>query len=348
MIPIFLSIFLIYLFIKYRKTDNKLLKNYFFLYLIVLFLALPLVLDHLYNPQTLSNRFKMISIENQSNNLILLYINNYFSYFTPSTLFLSGETNPNRTIPGFGYENPILGVFYYFGLFYLFFRKKNLKLIFPKLNDLNIFLVKIFIVLFPLIPSLTLPSGDFQRASHYLPIMIIISAIGMFIFINFINKFLKTSRILIYSIFSCVIFFYLFNEIIFIKSYFGEKYSTLTKWYFQNGLDKVVENIQLTKGKYDKVIIDSTINQPYIYLLFYGKTDPRSFTQNDYSSFNTIDKKTNWLAVSRFRNFSFRHFTLEETAGAKLTKTIPNTSFSRYVFYEKDNILFVRFETDFQ
>lgn len=341
MVPVFLLMILIYIFIKYQKTGRRFLQNYFFLCLTVFIFSLPLIANHLQNPQTITNRFKMISLENQTANPIISYIYNYLSYFTPSTLFLPGEINPNRTVPGFGYENPILGIFYYLGLFYLFLKTPVLRLVFPKLDHLKIFLIRSFVVLFPLIPSLTLPPGDFQRASHFMPVMIIISGLGIFIFINIINKYFKTLR---YLIFGCMAVFYFAGEILFLQAYFGEKYATLTKWYFQNGMDKVVEYTQKAEKKYDAIIVDNTINQPYIYFLFYGKIDPRSLTENNYENLNNIDPKTNWLKVEKFRNFEFRQINDEDIRGTEKITSIYNSPFSNYGIYTKNNDLLIKFE----
>jgi len=57
------------------------------------------------------------------------------------------------------------------------------------------------------------------------------------------------------------------------KFYFTQ-YPDIVFRYFQYGTAEYSKFLQKNEKKFDKVIIDNNINQPYIYYLFYSKLDP--------------------------------------------------------------------------
>ena len=324
------------------KAKKKTFRKLGLLIIVFVLTALPLFINHLTNPQTVTSRLSMISIVSLTNNPLLNYLKNYLSYYLPFFLFLPGEINPTRTVPGYGYENPVLGLFYYIGLFYLFFRYKALVNQFPQLDKTKINSLRLFVLLFPLIPSLTLPSGDFQRATHYLPIMIFIISIGIFLSYDFLIRItFKTRQTGARFIIISFVTLYLYFQYSYFRSYFGPLYQGITQWYFQNGLEEVVKFTSLNEKSYQTIVIDNTINMPYIYVLFYKKVDPNTL---DYQDFAQIDPQTKWLSVKKFQSYSFQKVSEEDIQGGKLLKNIHNSPFSNYVIYDKDKNLIVKFE----
>lgn len=343
-LPVWLISVFVYSVIRRKRLKKGILLSLVLLIALYITSYLPLFINHLLNPKTITNRLTMISVSSLTDNPVINYLGNYLSYFLPSPLFLGGEVNPTRTVPGFGYENPVLGLFFYTGIIFLFFNKKILKKYISQLDDLNIFALKMFVLLFPLVPSLTLPGGDFQRATHFLPILILISSLGIYLSLLVFRSLIKKNRVVIISLTVTVIIAYLSGQFAFFREYFGEKYKGINQWYFQNGMDKVVEYASGNESKYQNIIIDSTINQPYIYFLFYKKFDPKQFTPDDYKDFSNVDPQTNWLKVEKFRNYIFRKLSVEDLAGAELINSIYNSPYSTYSIYESSNNLIVKFE----
>lgn len=340
----FASMCLIY-FRKKEAIREKNLLN-IRLFMTILFIAfLPLIIDHLLNPQTFLIKFNMVSIKENNLNPLLTYIYNYFSYLLPTPLFFWRDVNPTRVIPAFGYENPVLGLFYYFGLFFLFFLEGYLKKTIPKLDQNKIILIRLFILLFPVIPALFTPSGNFQRTTYFIPILFLVTAIG-FVMMYHTIKLVFKNRIINY-IFWCLIFVsYIYQQINFFRIYFSPQYIGITQWYFQKGLDEVVDFTSKNEAQYKNIFIDSTINQPYIYILFYKKFDPKLLTMEDYRDFSRVNEETGWLEVKKFRSYRFETLTEEDIKNAKKIVSIYNSPYSNYDIYEKDRNLYVKFEVN--
>ncbi len=345
MLPVWLIILLVII-IPRKKTGYKdTVKRLLIISFSAFIVYLPLLYEHLLKPQTITNRLSMVAVSSFKGNYILTYVTNYLSYFLPSPLFLPGEVNPTRIVPGFGYENIVLGLFFYIGLFILFFQKKFIKKKYASFSGFRLLAIQFFVILFPIVPALTLPAGDFQRATHFLPIMVFLISLGIIYTWEMLNKFLLKSNGYLFTIiilsFSALFAYQQYN---FYSTYFGSYYRGITQWYFQYGLDKVVAYTAANEGKYSNIVIDNTINQPYIYVLFYKRVDPASLTVQDYKDFSRIDPKTNWLSVSEFRNYRFRKITNNDINGAKLMETIYNSPYSQYAIYAKNGNLLVRFE----
>ncbi len=287
----------------------------------------------------------MVAAANYSTNPFLSYIQNYLSYYLPNYLFLAGEVNPSRTVPGFGYENAFLGLFYYLGLIVLIFKKDYLFRLYPRLTQEKIYIFYLFLLLFPIVPSLTMPPGDFQRATHIIPVMIFLISLGLvasFHLVQYISLKLKNNFTLLFIL--GVVGVYLYTQSNFYSHYFGDYYRSFAQWYFQYGLEEVVKFTSSHEEKYKNITIDNTINQPYIYLLFYKKVDPRTLTSEDFKDFSRVDPTTNWLAVVKYQKYRFKKVEEEEVKDGKLVKKISNSPISIYAIYEKDNDLIVKFE----
>lgn len=346
-LPLFLlGSILIVFFMKKTHPDKKLISHSLLFLILFSIVALPLVVDHIRRPFTLTTRFNMVAAANYTANPFLSYIQNYLSYYLPTHLFLGGEVNPSRTVPGFGYENAFLGIFYYLGLIVLIFKKDYLTKTYSFFTRDKIDILCLFLLLFPVVPSLTVPPGDFQRATYILPIMIFLISIGLiaaFHLAQTLSLKYKKNYTTVFVI--CTISIYLYTQFIFYSCYFGDYYRGYVQWYFQYGLEEVVKFTSSNENKYRNIIIDSTINQPYIYILFYKKVDPRTLTEENYKDFSEIDPKTNWLAVKKYQRYRFKKVGEEDVKGGKLIKAIKNSPVSDYALYEKDGDLIVRFET---
>lgn len=343
-IPIWLIGALGILFWVRKKSDQKMLIRDTAIFIAVLSLVvIPLVFDHFKRPQTITTKLSMVSVLSQSENPILSYLQNYLSYFLPNYLFFGGEVNPTRTVPGFGYENPFLGVFYYLGILVLFFKNDYLRKKYHRFDKTKIYLICWFLLIFPSIPALTVPPGDFQRAIYIMPVAIFLIALGLiagFDLVKYLGRRSAYNWPLIFVVISAVI--YLYFQCSFYTNYFGPKYQAVAQWYFQYGMEEVVKFISNEEGNYKNIIFDNTINQPYIYLLFYQKVDPRTL---DYGDFSEIDPATKWLSVKKYRNYLFRKVTVDDVKEGKLIKKVFNSPYSSYAIYEKEKNLFVKFET---
>jgi hypothetical protein len=337
------SIYLLWQIQKNKRADMFI--DLFLLSIICSLIVAPLIYDQLKNPEKLTIRMNMVSITSNNNQPVITYILNYFKYFSPFPLFLGGELNPTRTLPGFGYENYCIGFFYYLGLLLFILNRKYLLKKYPSLSNIKINIIFLFILIFPIFPSFTLPGGNFQRAPYIFPIIFLISAIGIDYALDMLKYIQSVSKYKTVYIGIAVIFImYLFQQYNYYSNYFSLQFKGITQWYYQYGMKDVINYVSLNENKYQNIIIDNVINMPYIYILFYKKVDPKTLTSEDYQDFSKIDPNTNWLKVEKFRNYRFKKISPTEVDNSKLVKTFFNSPYSRYAAYDNGTNLIIRFE----
>lgn len=299
-----------------------------FVFLIV---SLPAYLDTLFNPGLHLNRFTMVSIFTSSEFWPFQFLTNYASYFLPLTLFLGGEVNPTRAVPGFGYELLVYLPFFYSGFYYLI--KKR-----------SVFLLG-YLLLSPIGPSLTVPAGDFQRSIHVLPALILTASLGFFIFgrfaIKILHLFLQTKDVavgrLTYVFLTVLV---ILNSVYFLIHYFGKEYEGVAKYYFQYGMGDVVNYLKNREDKFSEIVMTNIINMPYSYILFYKKVDPKALV---YSDFNHPIEGNKLLEVKKLGKYRFSEITKEETKGATLLLEVENSPFSSYQILQKGKTAYVMF-----
>ena len=317
-----------------KHLVNK--KWLFFLFLTFSIVSAPTLFDHLFNLQERNNRFNMISVFSLSDFWMFTFLQNYFSYLSPVTLFVSGDVNPVRTIPNLGYEHLFYSLFFYSGLFLLIY-----KLIKKKINLHEKFLLLYFLVS-PLPTSLTLPAADFQRALYILPVLILISSEGLFFLWQRLSMFLtkkffvplRLAQIEIIIFLSIIL---LLNFSFFTMNYFSQKYQNINKYYFQYGLDKVFYYLLKNEQQYEQIYISNVINMPYIYYLYYSQYDPRKLRYADYEK----NDDQGWTNVEKIGKYHFVSIDNSSFVNAKLIYEAQNSPLAKYQIWEKDKIIYV-------
>lgn len=195
----------------------------------------------------------------------------FLNYFQPSFLFHSGL---NLTKTGtFG-----LGVLYLFELPFLALA------LFYLIKNKTSYLLLIFgwIVLGILPASLTNNEQHALRTLVILPMLLLISAVGIEIFLKLINDIKHIQiKIAVYSISVILIIWNLTFALLVYSIHFPKQQGEA----FMEGTKEAVEYALSNKEKYDKIIFDPVrgIQGPYIssipheYVLFYSKYDPVSY-----------------------------------------------------------------------
>lgn len=179
--------------------------------------------------------------------------NRWFSVYSASTLFIKGDTNPQHTAPNTG---PLLfldGIFMLVGLITLIRKGTSFQ---------NFF---IFSTLFLLsLPSiLTIEKVNLERILPVFIPMIILVALG----INRLTKFLLAVFTLLY----------LLNFVYFLDQYFIHGPKKNDAW--QYGYKQIVQKVTPLQSKYEQIIVEQSLEQPYIFFLFYQKYDPQKYQQ---------------------------------------------------------------------
>ncbi len=187
---------------------------------------------------------------------------NYISHMDLNWLFITGDIARHHA-PGMGllylFELPFL----FLGMYFLLFERidKKIKL-----------LLFLWLFITPIPASVTSGVPHAVRALNFLPILQIITALGLFTaFVEVLSIKYKVSSIpMRYFIFSLSFLLFLFNFLYYLNQYFVQQnfYNSLD---WQYGYEKAIPEILKVEGRYKKIIVSNQapLDQSYIFFLFY-------------------------------------------------------------------------------
>ncbi|MFC1654145.1 ArnT family glycosyltransferase [Patescibacteria group bacterium] len=183
-------------------------------------------------------------------------IENYFKNFTPNFLFIQGDKNTRHQTGEFGllYHWEIISLF----AAVIFLQKRRNK-------NMSLFIVWILVA--PIPSMLTKTNPHTLRLFPGVFAFTILSAYGAEYLRNIINK---------KKLLKLIAFFIIFTEFYAFTHYYFKHYPTNTSQDWQYGYKQVVEYTEENKEKYDKIYFTRDFGRPSIYVLFYGKYDPKN------------------------------------------------------------------------
>ncbi len=287
-------------------------------FLIIFFAPLPFILS---NPESrarsnevfLLNPGTIYEIENQRNNssyssiitkviynrpiyFVREFTKNYMQYFSPQFLFLKGGTQYQFSILNTGLLYLVLLPFYYSGLVLAIKKAKT---------DKNYLLLLVWMLLAPIPAAVTKEHYAVLRSSAMLPVPLIISALGIFSFVEWLRDYLYRFRIKfgMTEMWFWIVFFIaiIFNA----EGYFYNYFTSYPKIYsqaWQYGYKEVVQYAKENYNEYDQIIVTKKYGEPHEFFLFYLAWDPITYRTNT----STIRyPQSNWYWVDRFDKFNF-------------------------------------------
>src|SRR3989344_462969 len=183
----------------------------------------------------------------------------YFTYFSPQFLFISGDANPRFGYPGISPISLVEYIFFLIGLYYLFKRKEKYR-----------FLIILLLFVSPLPASLAWQEYSLTR-SFFLVVPILLVASYGFIHLARNVGHRRVFFMVVASVF-----------LIFIAQtwdyYFFHYYKrALVKRSWQCGYKELANYVKENYTNFDEFIITSRHGQPYIELLFYLRYDPTQY-----------------------------------------------------------------------
>jgi 4-amino-4-deoxy-L-arabinose transferase-like glycosyltransferase len=216
----------------------------------------------------------------------------YLSHFSPKWLFLTGD-NPRHHAPDMGlmylWELPFLLA----GLVWVF-----------KTGSLLRTVLFGWLLIAPVAAAPTTGLPHAVRTLVFLPVFQIFTAVGLF----WTALFFQTSRILkpalaAFGLLALGSFFY------FLAMYFDRMDREVSR-YWQYGYKEAVAYAEANKNRYEKVVVSLSLEQPYIFFLFYTKYDPATYLSGGgtrsggfAANINAFDKyefrKINWPEEKR-------------------------------------------------
>lgn len=322
-VPLLIAI-LICLFRKEFLTIGK--KHIYISLIIFAIIALPLIHFTLSNKQALA-RAKGVSILSNSsiiesnteklardrinNDILGLVLDNrrvefvkyiaggYLSHLDFNWLFIKGDIARHHA-PGMGLMYLIELPFLLVGIYVLIFGNFSKK-------------VKTFIILWflivPIPASVTNDVPHAVRVINFLPILQIATAMGIIsVMITISNiKYQILNLKIKYLIFSLCFLFFIFNFTYYLNQYFIQQ-NYFHARYWQYGYENIVSYISTVQKDYKKIIVSNaaTMDQSYIFFLFYLKYDPHKYLSEGGTLTGKVEGK------NKFANFEFRKFNYYE------------------------------------
>lgn len=222
------------------------------------------------------------------------FTKNYLGYFSPQFLFLNGGTQYQFSVPHHGLYYIINLPLFYLGLFILIKRaikkdKENSR------KDYQLFFA--WLVLAPVVASITTEQFAVLRSTPMLPIPEILIAIGAFSVLGFLNKKKIDATLLIFAYF-VLTFLLLSNYLLNYTGTYVKNYS----WAWQYGYKQAVNLAKEKYNNYDEIIFTKKYGEPHEFVLFFNMWDPKSYqTDPNLVRFN----QSNWWWVDRFDKYNF-------------------------------------------
>jgi len=205
-----------------------------------------------------NNAFWSKIIHNRRLLYVLDYTKHYFDNLNPSFLFIKGDGNPKFSTQNVGQMYIWDIPFFVIGAFLIFRRKEGYWWLVP---------LWLAIGIIPAAAARETPHA--LRIETTLPTFQILSAYG---FINLVDSIKKYRNIVIYLL----AFLLLINFLYFYHDYISHyPYDFSGEW--QYGYKKSIDYVKTVQDKYDYIQITNALGRPYVYYLFYTKTDPSYF-----------------------------------------------------------------------
>src|SRR3989344_1397321 len=192
----------------------------------------------------------------------------YTDHFNPNFWFIEGDGNPRHHANGFGLLYLIEAPFLVWGLVKLIQNHRPVARI----------LIPWFLIA-PVAAAVTSGTASVVRSLFFLPTLQIFAALGIGYFLEI--RSIRLIRLIIYMLF-------VISFITYLDLYYRHT-PTETSQGWQYGYKQMVQQVMSSKDNYDKIIITTEYDQPYIYFLWYGNYDPKTWV-NDGEFAKRFDK----------------------------------------------------------
>lgn len=226
--------------------------------------------------------------------LVKTLADGYISHFSLKWLFLTGDNARHHA--------PDMGLLYFVELPFFLIGLVSIG----KKKDIASRVLMFWLLISPIAAAPTTGVPHAIRSMVFLPVVHILTAIGLLQFVSYVQKIsikqpgtYKTILLSVFILFSCNIFYY-----------FSMYYDRMDKdysSYWQYGYKEAVEYSQTHYQQYNKIIISTNLEQPYIFFLFYTKYNPLKYQKNLSTDLRVSDKNTIGFDKYEFRKIDWRN-----------------------------------------
>lgn len=191
----------------------------------------------------------------------LEYVNHYFDNLSPNFLFIRGDGNPKFSTQDVG-QMYIWDILFFIG---------GILLLIKKRED-SWWLVPLWLII-GIIPAATARETPHAlRIEAALPMFQIFVAYG---FVQIIDKVNKYKKLIVYFLLGLLFinFAYFYHNYLY-------HYPLEFSGEWQYGYKQSIDFVKSVENKYDFIQVSDVLGRPYIYYLFYTKTNPEYFRKN--------------------------------------------------------------------
>lgn len=247
------------------------------------------------------------------------YLRHYFDNLNPHFLFIKGDGNPKFSTQDMGQMYIWDIIFFITGVLFVFRKKEGLWWVVP---------LWLILAIIPAASARETPHA--LRIEATLPTFQILTAYGFVTLIMILKN--KIKSMTIYGFILIIIFLTLsLNMLYYLHSYYFH-YQKEFSGEWQYGYKESIDYVEKVKGNYNSINITSSLGRPYIYYLFYTKTDPRFFRKNAYITRDVFG----FVTVQKYDKYKFTKGTdnLEITKNTLYIETnVPNNAKLLKTFY---------------
>ncbi len=216
---------------------------------------------------------------------------NFLGYFSPQFLFLSGGTQYQYSVPGFGLIFPVFLPFFYFGLFLLILK-------FVREKDPRLGIILLALIMAPLPGAITQGQDHVLRAALMVPFVVFACSYGLIVSLSWLKY---KSRLAANLVKIIVIFSSLFTFSLYLRDLFLT-YPSAYSWSWQYGYQEAVAFTKANYNRYERIIFTKKYGEPHEFVLFFWPWNPASY-RNDPNLVRYY--RSDWYWVDSFAKFYF-------------------------------------------
>lgn len=221
----------------------------------------------------------------------------YLSHFSLKWLFLTGDSQRHHA--------PDMGLMYIFELPFLFYGiYRVLKYMKGPVSTVLIG----WLLIAPVAASPTTGLPHAIRSLVFLPVLQIFTAVGIAQALTIAGCYITDRRIyrkvgMYIGVFLCGIFV-AGNIAYYLDMYFVHQNPEISE-YWQYGYKDAVELTERVKASYQKVVVSTTLEQSYMFFLFYTKYDPKLYLAGGGTRSGSFEEKKNHFDMYEFRKLDW-------------------------------------------
>jgi len=204
------------------------------------------------------------------------YLIHFFDHFQPEYLFIKGDGNPKFSIQDVGQLYTIEAPFLAIGIL-------SMLVSFP---SIGVFLL--YWMIMAVVPAaVARETPHALRTLNSLPTWQIFTAFGIITMVSSIKYqvfSIKKKKVNHFAL--IIIFIYMLSISYYLHNYY-QHYPKEYSGEWQYGYKQALEYIRSIEQNYDAIYMTESIGRPYMYALFYKKTDPNEFFRIKNASFDS-------------------------------------------------------------